>query len=477
MKQWKDDLALTWLVAWRELKDQLRDWRILFPMIVLTLVLPFLADYGAQAAINFTTQYGTPIIAERLVPFLLMVVGFFPITVSLIIALESFVGEKERGTIEPLLCSPLKDWQLFMGKLLAGTVAPLLTSYLGITVYMVGLHFQHIAFPDINRIIQTILLTTVQAFLMVSGAILISAQATSVRASSLMASFIIIPMALLIQGESVLLFWGNNEVLWFAVVGVIILAVLLARVGIAHFQREALLGREIDVLNIKWVAKTFLKKFTGEAKSIKEWFSLELKKTLKKEMPTLFVTLIVGMMAVVASYAWMRGNQETHSISSGMGEISQFISSGIGVPSADINISFMNIWGHNLTAILVMTLLGIFTFGVLGVLLFLLNMGVMGAVLGLVEAVGLSPVKIGIFGILPHGIFEISALVLAATSILHVGILLVTPNSKLTLGEIVIDSLADLCKIGLGLVLPLLTIAAIVETWITPTLLTSIILK
>ena len=45
---------MVWLVAWRELRDQLRDWRIIFPMFVLTLVLPFLADLGAQAAINFT---------------------------------------------------------------------------------------------------------------------------------------------------------------------------------------------------------------------------------------------------------------------------------------------------------------------------------------------------------------------------------------------------------------------------------------
>ena len=127
LKNLKDELGMAWLVAWRELRDQLRDWRMIFPMIALTLLLPFLADLGALAAINFTTQYGTPLIAERLVPFLLMVVGYFPITISLVIALESFVGEKERGTIEPLLSSPLKDWQLFMGKLLSGTIAPLFT--------------------------------------------------------------------------------------------------------------------------------------------------------------------------------------------------------------------------------------------------------------------------------------------------------------------------------------------------------------
>ena len=67
-----------------------------------------------------------------------------------IIALETFVGEKERGTIEPLLVSPLKDWQLFTGKLIAGTAAPLFTSYLGITVYMIGLYLQGTPFPLIT---------------------------------------------------------------------------------------------------------------------------------------------------------------------------------------------------------------------------------------------------------------------------------------------------------------------------------------
>jgi ABC-type transport system involved in multi-copper enzyme maturation permease subunit len=161
-KGWGEDLRMIWLVAWRELRDQLRDWRIIFPMIVLTLILPFLADFGAQAAVAFTTKYGTPLVAERLIPFLLMVVGYFPITISLVIALESFVGEKERGTIEPLLVSPLKDWQIFAGKLVAGTAAPLATAFLGIFVYLIGLNIQHIPFPDPTRMAQTLILTTVQ---------------------------------------------------------------------------------------------------------------------------------------------------------------------------------------------------------------------------------------------------------------------------------------------------------------------------
>ena len=472
-KSWSDDLRLTWLMAWRELRDQLRDWRIIFPMVVLTLILPFLADLGAQAAINFTTQYGTPLVAERLVPFLLMVVGYFPITVSLVIALESFVGEKERGTIEPLLLTPLKDWQLFTGKLIAGTAAPLVTSYLGITIYMIGLYFQRIPFPDLNRMIQTLTLTTVQALLMVSGAILISTQATSVRAANLMASFIVIPMALLIQGESVMLFWGNDQVLWLAVVGVAVLTALLARVGIAHFQREALLGREIDVLNLRWIGRTFWQAFKGDAKTLWGWFRFEILKTLRKQIPSIILMIAIGLIAAVAGYIWVTMNSTKLGGQFKAGDLSSLLPSGVGLPIASVGISFLAIWGHNVQAIGVILLLGLFSFGVLGALVYLLNMGIIGAVLALIGSMGGSPLKMGVWGILPHGIFEIPALILASAAILYIGIALVTPRPQRTLGEVLIEAIADWTKIGFGIVLPLLTIAAIIETWVTPVLLLS----
>ena len=471
-KEWRDDLGLVWLVAWRELRDQLRDWRIIFPMVILTLCLPFLANYGAYVAMGFTAQYGAPIIAERLVPFLLMVVGFFPITVSLVIALESFVGEKERGTIEPLLSSPLKDWQLFMGKLLAGTVAPLVTAYIGIAVYLAGIYFQHIPFPDANRMVETIALTTVQAFLMVSGAILISTQATSVRASNLMASFIVIPMSLLIEGESVMLFWGNSQVLWLAVLGVVILTLLLARVGIAHFHREALLGREIDVLNLRWIWHTFWQTFKGKAKSLGEWYRLEVRKTLVKQVPTIIATLVAGVAAALIGYFWMAAKSAQLPADTGVANFSGLLPIGVRTPTSVF--SFSMIWGHNLRAIVIFFVLGLFSFGILGAMMFIINTAVIGVVLAMVAFLGYSPLQVTLLGILPHGIFEIPALILSSAAVLHIGIALVTPRVQQTLGEVLIESIADWLKIGLGLVLPLLTIAAVIETWVTPLLLSFI---
>ena len=106
------DLRPALQIAAREVRDQFRDWRIIFPAVALTVFFPFLMNFTAQQILGFVERYGATIIGERMVPFLLMITGFFPISVSLVIALESFVGEKERGSIEPLLNTPLKDWQL-----------------------------------------------------------------------------------------------------------------------------------------------------------------------------------------------------------------------------------------------------------------------------------------------------------------------------------------------------------------------------
>jgi len=88
-------LKSAWVIARREMNDSLRDWRILTPIIILTLIFPFLMDFTSRWATNWVAQFSNPILMERLNPFLLMIVGFFPISFSLIIALESFVGEKE----------------------------------------------------------------------------------------------------------------------------------------------------------------------------------------------------------------------------------------------------------------------------------------------------------------------------------------------------------------------------------------------
>ncbi len=468
------NLALVWLVTRRELRDQIRDWRVLVPLVILTVCFPILMNEFARAAINFLNRFNANLILDRLVPFSILIIGFFPITVSLVVALESFVGEKERGTIEPLLCTPLENWQLYFGKLLVGIATPLIASYLSILFYLAMVSRQALTIPSSVALIQLFLLTTAHAILMVSAAIVISVQSTSVKAANLLASFIVIPVAILMQGESVILFWGNIEVLWLAVAGVIILAALLIRVGIAHFQREYLLGREIDVLNVRWMWRNFWTYFRAGAVSLRGWYRGAVLPALSRlAMPTLFMVAI-ACVGIWMGYDWSMDN--VPAILENAGPDFQARISEQALVSPELvdfpnRISAPALFMHNSQVVFGILLAGLVSFSVLGILMYLINIGLLGGIFGLFQVMGLSPWPLFLAGIAPHGVFEIPALILASAAVLRIGAVLVTPQTGRSIGEIVLELLADWLIIFVGVILPLLAIAAAVEAYITPGIL------
>ena len=258
-----------------------------------------------------------------------------------------------------------------MGKLLAAMAPPLLASYLGISVYLVGVYIDIAWRPPIELLMQILLLTTVQAVLMVSGAVVISSQTTSVRAANLLASFIIIPMALLIQGESILMFWGLYRALWWAVIGQLIIAVLLVRTGVAYFNREEMLGRELDVLNFRWAWREFVHNFAGTERTPWGWYR-------RKVFPAIWaLRLPIAVTAAALVIAILGGLQAARQMSLPP-ELVNFDTLGQGFVKGLETIKFLSpagvltIWLHNIRAMAIALFLGIFSFGVLGlVVLFL----------------------------------------------------------------------------------------------------------
>lgn len=468
-----DSLQPAFFIVRREVRDQFRDWRIIFPIIGLTLVFPFIMNWTAKMMLDFTSEYGATIVGNRMVPFLLMVVGFFPISVSLVIALESFVGEKERGSIEPLLNTPLKDWQLYLGKLLASTVPPLIGSYLGMTVYLVGLTINRVTLPEPMIIVQIVVLSTVQAVMMVAGAVVISTQATSVRAANLLSSFIIIPASFLIQWESMVMFWGNQSTLWWVVGGVVILTGLLTRLGLSHFQREELLGREIDVLKARWIWNVFRSEFCGKARNMLDWYRLEIPAVFKP------LGLPVGIVTGLCIAGFMIGTHllrefplllPTDQLADAGDKFQTLLQSwplfGVGSAAA--------IFWQNLRVLLLAMFLGIFTFGVGSVLPIMATMAAVGYLSGMLSQSGMGAMQIATF-LLPHGILEIPAAIVAIAAVLRAGAALAAPSPGRSIGEVGLGVLADWLKLMLGVVIPFLLVAAAVEIWLTPRLVAMIL--
>jgi len=454
-------------IAVREVRDMFRDWRIIFPTLALTVFFPFLMNFTARQILGFVQKYGATIIGERLVPFLLMITGFFPISVSLVIALESFVGEKERGSIEPLLNTPLKDWQLYLGKLLSSVVPPLLSSYLGMVVYLSGLILSGVPLPSLDLLALIFILSTVQAVVMVSGAVVVSTQATSVRAANLLASFIIIPMALLIQGEAIVMFWGTYSTLWIALLGLLVLAILLVRVGLAHFQREELLGHEIDVLNLRWGWRVFRTHFSNGAKNIFQWYKISIGKTLRSlGRPILIMIglslagILIGRMLVIKFQLplgnLIQGNWQTQV----RGILKYWPLYG--------SQNFISFLSNNIRFMFLSLILGMLSLGILGVIPTMATMAVTSYLVGTLAANGLPAGMVLAAFILPHGILEVAAGILSSAVLISAGARLAFAGGKKTVGEVFIISLAEWTKIFIGVIVPALILAAAIEVWITP---------
>jgi stage II sporulation protein M len=285
---------------------------------------------------------------------------------------------------------------------------------------------------------------------------------------------VVVPVAFLLQGETILIFWGNEDVLWFAIVAVALLSALLVRLGLAHFKREYLLGREIDTLNIKNIYRVLRNQFVGGAKSVAEWYRVEIPLTLRQLRQPLIIVIVLALISVIASYVWVVVNVPAYvDISPERADEFRAVVSEnlVSLDNLGEQVPAPVLFFHNARTTLVFLLTGLVSFGTLGLTLFIVNFALVGGVLGAAQLVGFSPFLIFSVGVLPHGLFELTAVILSTAAMLRVGALLVAPQTNKSLGETFLLSLADWFRVFIGLVVPLLAVAAVIEIYLTPVLI------
>src|SRR5947209_788484 len=228
------------IVARRDLRDAVSELRLIVAMVGLTLAIPIASASGVRALAAFG---GGTAVVDRLSLVGAFFVVFIPASFSLVLALESFVGERERTTLEVLLSTPLREAEIYAGKVAAVLAVSLTLCYGGLIVYCL------IAFPGLGYFPLGILLalalsTICQVAAMVAGAVIISLNARTMRAANVMASFIILPMSVVLQVEAALILLGRAEFLWCFALLMIVVAIVLLRMGFNGFSREALLARD-----------------------------------------------------------------------------------------------------------------------------------------------------------------------------------------------------------------------------------------
>lgn len=483
---WPVDLARTGLVIRREIRDSLRDWRIVGPIFVLTAIFPWLMSFASRVAANFAVDYGVTDnaakILQQLVPFSLLIVGFFPISFSLVIALETFVGERERNTLEPLLATPITDQELYVGKLLAAISIPLTASYLGLFLHLGSLVLTTSYRIPVEALLQVLILTTLEALVMVAGAVVVSSHTTSVRAANLLASFIILPVALLIQAEAVLLFWERYPTLWMLILGLLVVTLILVRTGTRIFNREEILAREFDTINWRGLWRSVLALWSADPETLQQGKLAannplpSLATLYRQHIPTLISShrapLLVALVVMLSGAVLGWSIAQNYPLPQGQMVLSGFTNPRFVGEWPELTIlpsaSSWWIFFHNTRALLFIASLAVFSFGAAPLLLTLPTMGVVGFFASQAYNLGFNPVLVLTAFVLPHGIFELPAVWLATGFALKIGVALMAPAKGQSVGQGVLVAAVNFSKVFLLLVLPLLLLASIIEAGITP---------
>jgi uncharacterized membrane protein SpoIIM required for sporulation/ABC-type transport system involved in multi-copper enzyme maturation permease subunit len=467
----RETLRNALIVTRREVRDSFRDWRIIIPIFALTLVFPLLADNMTGLFIHFFEANGAAPLVNNFLPLMPMIVGFFPVSISLVIALETFVGEKERRSLEPLLSTPLTNTELYLGKTFAAMIPPLLASYLGISIYVLGLiygptHWN--AEPEL--IIQILVLTTAQALIMVTGSVVVSSQTTSTRAANLLASFIIIPVSLLVMLESFIMVTNNRYILWYIVLGLVVADIMLVSMGARLFNREELLGRAIDEINLKWAWRTFAKQFRGgeKVKNLFGWYRYSVLPVLPKLRGALILVTISIIGAFIGGFVLAHVRPDIVNVPASVSDHQALINNFRNITQLGVstNTVFATVLWN--TRILVLaSFLAIFSFGIMGVVFAVAPFGILGYIVGhpILGSMG-----VGIFAaaFIPHSIVEIPATIIAAAAAVRLGAVITRPPQGDGVWDSWLRALADTVKVFIGVVLPLLIIAAFIEVYITP---------
>jgi len=471
-------------ITQREISDTLTDWRILIPMFILSFVLPEVLISGANFALRFVGDSNT---ISRLVPFVMLLVGFIPASFSLITALETFVGERERNSLEALLSMPISDNQLYLGKLVSSLLPPLLSSYTAMIVFAFSLRF---GYPDLffqgltfEYLVLGFVLITFKAIVMVASAVIISSHTTSVRAANLLASFVLLPTAAVVQLEAILIISrgpNSRSVLWLTALLLSVMAIALIRTGMGAFNREEILSREHEQLNLRQVGRTWRtffreyrragvapSQYSGAAFSFGRFYRQELPALLRDYRLPLLVALIAAGGGLLGG-GYVGSNYKVRLLDNYLANVGSTPASSLGLGLA--------IAANNIRVALFSNIFSLFVFGAFAFLVPAVAFAQIGFVASALNerggnwlAMGAnSPLQFLLAYVLPHGIIELPVAILSAAMGIRIGVALMSPPKGFTVGQNILWSLAQFAKVWLFVLITLFLIAGLIEGLVTP---------
>ncbi|MCI7130460.1 MAG: ABC transporter permease subunit [Lachnospiraceae bacterium] len=181
---------------------------------------------------------------NKIMPAFFLVI---PVMASSVMAASSFVGEKEKHTLETLLYSPLSLKQLFQSKILAGFSVGMMVSYISFAAMMLVLEIEmffltgSVIMPDLSWLIIMLLIAPAISIVAIAVTVRGSAKAQTMEEAQQRAVFLIFPILALVIGQFTGIILVNAWLLLGLGIVLAVLDVLLMRGAARKFTYEKLL--------------------------------------------------------------------------------------------------------------------------------------------------------------------------------------------------------------------------------------------
>lgn len=210
---------------------------LLIVPIVLTIALPsifvFVISFAPDAASDF----------QKLLDMLPAPNG----EASSVMAASSFVGEKEKHTLETLLYSPLSLGQLFQSKILAGFSVGMMISCSSFAAMLLVMELEasfltgNLLLPAASWLAIMLLIAPAISLVAIAVTVRSSAKAQTIEEAQQQAVFLIFPILALVIGQFTGIILISAGLLWGVGIVLAALAILLVKRAAGNFTYEKLL--------------------------------------------------------------------------------------------------------------------------------------------------------------------------------------------------------------------------------------------
>jgi ABC-2 type transport system permease protein len=227
-------------------RKELRDFRRKRSIVATMCILPlfFLVEPVVTIFLVTPSTSGAALQKSLILPilYLLLIPTIMPST----LAAYSVVGEREQGTLEPLLTTPLRQQEFLLGKATSVMIPTLALSYTLFGVFLAAVRlFANSAvasavFHDSPVILALLLLAPLMAGWGIVVGMAVSVRATEVRVAQQLGTLASLPPVAVIILLAVGVVSPTFSVALEFVVGLLVIDVLLLRFVSGMFDRERL---------------------------------------------------------------------------------------------------------------------------------------------------------------------------------------------------------------------------------------------